>query len=118
MKFEFQGHTYYRGTAERWYESYTAMAKGETLSTEEAKKIESAYQVWLKGYNVKWRKTVEAMKALQQNTEWDYLAYLDECERLELAADRRDGFGDGKPYPAGDIEPNDAYYETGANTPG
>jgi len=108
MKFEFQGHTYYRGTAERWYESYTAMAKDETLSTEEARKIESAYQVWLKGYNVKWRKTVEAIKAPRKDTGWDYLAYLDECERVEGR----------KMYPAGNVEPNDALYETGANTPG
>lgn len=108
MKFEFQGHTYYRGTAERWYESYTAMAKGETLSTEEARKIESSYQEWLKGKNAKRREIDEAMKAPRKDTGWDYLAYLDECERVE----------GGKMYPAGNVEPNDAFHETGAHTPG
>lgn len=60
----------------------------------------------------------EAARKSGNVRKWDYLTYLDECERAELAADRRDGFGDGKPYPAGDIEPNDATHETGANTPG
>ena len=39
---------------------------------------------------------------------WDYLAYLDECERVEGR----------KMYPAGNIDPNDAFHETGAHTPG
>ena len=68
----------------------------------EAERLEGIYQDY-DGYCERLRE--EKYGPRPEN--WDYLDYLDECERIE-----------GKAAPAGDIDPNDALNETGAATLG
>ena len=115
VEFHHEGKVYYGNKDGVWFydRKYT-----KPIEAEEAARIETACKIKYEEKQVRGRKIAEAITAAITCNLHPYIDYLDEVEKAELAADRRDGFGDGKPYPAGDIEPNDAYHETGANTPG
>ena len=82
----------------------TAGWKETEVTGEEAKRLEKIFQ----NYDEYCEKLREEKYGPRPKGNWDYLAYLDECERVE----------GGKMSPAGNVEPNDAYHETGAHTPG
>lgn len=71
-----------------WYTKITTNPSTKVPDAE-AKELEAAYQAAISG----------------KKPEWDYLEYLNEVERAESR---------GRPYPAGNIEPPDAFHETGA----
>ena len=71
-----------------WYTKTTTMPPKWKVSDAEAKELEAAYQAAMSG----------------KAPEWDYLDYLDQVERAE----------GGRVLPEGNLEPADAYHETGA----
>lgn len=70
-----------------WYTKITTKPSTK-VSDAEAKELEAAYQAAMSG----------------KTPEWDYLDYLDQVERAE----------GGRVLPEGNLEPADAYHETGA----
>jgi len=107
MKFELNGKVYYR-----WVENGTPIWTTGTwdggasrVSAELAEALEEAFMADPERRRV-WGPKDWADDGGKVDIGW-YMNYLAEEEKR-----------DGKPYPAGNIEPNDAFHETGAHTPG
>lgn len=110
IEFHHEGKVYHRSVDGVW--SMDTKGK-ERLSADEAARIEAACKVKMAEKEEWGKKAAAAIQAAQRATLHPYLDYLNEVERAELAEDRRLGLGDGKPCPD-EIEPADAYHETGA----
>ena len=107
MKFELNGKVYYRWVknGSPIWTTGTWDGGASRVPAELAEELEKAFMADPERRRV-WGPMDWADDGGKVDVGW-YMNYLAEEEKR-----------DGRPYPAGDIEPNDTYYETGANTPG
>ena len=107
-----EGKTYFAWLEdlETWYPTEEARdTYGDPVPEDISRKLKERHE-GLIAAREKDMAEILAARATAKQQKWDYLRYLEEVERAELAEDRRMGLGDGKPCPD-EIEPSDAYHE-------